>query len=182
MNICCYGRKSIYSDHSDSIDNQFRMCRDYVEMKFSGQVDSFLEYQDEAFTGANTKRPDLQRLLTDISAGNCDVLIVYQLDRLSRDVRDFANIYAILEEHRVKFISIKENIDTSTPIGRAMMYVTVVFAQMERETIAARVADNMIGLAKKGYWTGGNPPEGYVRTRIEANGKSTVPLFRIRKA
>ena len=54
MNICCYGRKSIYSDHSDSIDNQFRMCRDYVEMKFSGQVDSFLEYQDEAFTGANT--------------------------------------------------------------------------------------------------------------------------------
>lgn len=85
MNICCYGRKSIYSDHSDSIDNQFRMCRDYVEMKFSGQVDSFLEYQDESFTGANTKRPDLQRLLTDISAGNCDVLIVYQLDRLSRD-------------------------------------------------------------------------------------------------
>lgn len=178
MNICCYGRKSIYSDHSDSIDNQFRMCRDYVEMKFSGQVDSFLEYQDEAFTGANTKRPDLQRLLADISAGNCDVLIVYQLDRLSRDVRDFANIYAILEEHHVKFISIKENIDTSTPIGRAMMYVTVVFAQMERETIAARVADNMIGLAKKGYWTGGNPPEGYVRTRIEANGKkhcSIVP-------
>lgn len=160
MIICCYGRKSIYSDHSDSIDNQFRMCRDYVELKFSGQVDSFLEYQDEAFTGANTKRPDLQRLLADISAGNCDVLIVYQLDRLSRDVRDFANIYAILEEHHVKFISIKENIDTSTPIGRAMMYVTVVFAQMERETIAARVADNMIGLAKKGFWTGGNPPEG----------------------
>lgn len=178
MRFFSYGRKSVFSDKSDSIDNQFRMCRDYVELKFSGQVDSFLEYQDEAFTGANTKRPDLQRLLTDISAGNCDVLIVYQLDRLSRDVRDFANIYAILEEHRVKFISIKENIDTSTPIGRAMMYVTVVFAQMERETIAARVADNMIGLAKKGYWTGGNPPEGYVRTRIEANGKkhcSIVP-------
>lgn len=171
MNICCYGRKSIYSDHSDSIDNQFRMCRDYVEMKFSGQAFSFFEYQDEAFTGANTNRPDLQRLMADISAGNCDVLIVYQLDRLSRDVRDFANIYAILEEHQVKFISIKENIDTSTPIGRAMMYVTVVFAQMERETIATRVADNMTGLAKKGYWVGGNPPDGYVRTRIEVNGK-----------
>ena len=103
MNICCYGRKSIYSDHSDSIDNQFRMCRDYVEMKFSGQAFSFFEYQDEAFTGANTNRPDLQRLMADISAGNCDVLIVYQLDRLSRDVRDFANIYAVLEEHQVKY-------------------------------------------------------------------------------
>ena len=97
--------------------------------------------------------------------------MVYQLDRLSRDVRDFANIYALLEEHGVMFISIKENIDTTTPIGRAMMYVTVVFAQMERETIAARVTDNMLGLAKKGYWTGGNPPVGYVRKHIVVNGK-----------
>ena len=171
MNFCCYGRKSVYSDHSDSVNNQFRMCREYVDMKYSGQVDSFLEFSDEDFSGANTKRPALQELLSEIKAGTIDVLIVYQLDRLSRDVRDFANIYAILEEHRVKFISIKENIDTSTPIGRAMMYVTVVFAQMERETIAARVTDNMIGLAKKGYWTGGNPPVGYVRDRIVVDGK-----------
>ena len=171
MNFCCYGRKSVYSDHSDSVDNQFRMCREYADLKYSGQVDSFLEYSDEDFTGANTNRPDLQRLLADIKAGGVDILIVYQLDRLSRDVRDFANIYATLEEQRVKFISIKENIDTSTPIGRAMMYVTVVFAQMERETIAARVTDNMIGLAKKGYWTGGNPPTGYVRDRIVVDGK-----------
>ena len=171
MNFCCYGRKSVYSDHSDSVDNQFRMCREYVDLKYSGEVSSFLEYSDEDFTGANTNRPDLQRLLADIKAGSVDVLIVYQLDRLSRDVRDFANIYATLEEFKVKFISIKENIDTSTPIGRAMMYVTVVFAQMERETIAARVTDNMIGLAKKGYWTGGNPPVGYVRDRIVIDGR-----------
>lgn len=171
MNFCSYTRKSIYSDHSDSIDNQTRMCREYVDMKFPGQVDSFIEYSDEDFTGANTNRPDLKRMLSDIKDGLYDVLVVYQLDRLSRDVRDFANIYAMLEEHGVKFISIKENIDTSTPIGRAMMYVTVVFAQMERETIAARVTDNMIGLAKKGYWVGGNPPVGYVRKRITVNGK-----------
>ena len=171
MNFCSYTRKSIYSDHSDSIDNQTRMCREYIDMKFSGQIDSFIEYSDEDFTGANTNRPDLKRMLSDIKDGLYDVLVVYQLDRLSRDVRDFANIYAMLEEHGVKFISIKENIDTSTPIGRAMMYVTVVFAQMERETIAARVTDNMIGLAKKGYWVGGNPPVGYVRKRITINGK-----------
>ena len=172
-----YGRKSIYSDTSDSIDNQFRMSREYAELHFPGQIDSFLQYSDEDFTGANTDRPDLQRLLSDIEHGQIDVLIVYQLDRLSRDVRDFANIYAVLEEHHVNFISLKESIDTTTPIGRAMMYVTVVFAQMERETIAARVRDNMIGLAKKGYWTGGNPPRGYVRERIVVDGKKHVIII-----
>ena len=171
MNLCSYVRKSIYSDHSDSIDNQARMCREYADLKFSGKVDSFIEYSDEDFTGANTNRPGLQRMLSDIRDGLYDILIVYQLDRLSRDVKDFANIYAMLEERNVKFVSIKENIDTATPIGRAMMYVTVVFAQMERETIAARVADNMIGLAKKGYWVGGNPPDGFVRTHITVGGK-----------
>lgn len=171
-----YGRKSVFSDKSDSVDNQLQMSKDYATMHFPGQVETFLHYSDEDFTGANTDRPDLQRLLNDVRNGSIDVLIVYQLDRLSRDVRDFANIYAILEEHGVHFVSVKENIDTTTPIGRAMMYVTVVFAQMERETIAARVTDNLIGLAKKGYWTGGNPPRGYVRSNIIVNGKKHVTI------
>lgn len=176
MRFANYGRKSIFSDKSDSVDNQFRMAREYAECHFSGQIDSFTQYSDEDFTGANTNRPDLQRLIRDIGCGLIDVLIVYQLDRLSRDVRDFANIYAILEEHHVNFVSLKENIDTTTPIGRAMMYVTIVFAQMERETIAARVSDNMLGLAKKGYWTGGNPPYGYVRKQIIVDGRKHVTI------
>ena len=171
-----YGRKSVFSDKSDSVDNQLQMSKDYAAMHFPGQIETFLHYSDEDFTGANTNRPDLQRLLNDVRNGVIDVLIVYQLDRLSRDVRDFANIYAILEEHHVHFVSVKENIDTTTPIGRAMMYVTVVFAQMERETIAARVTDNMIGLARKGYWTGGNPPRGYVRSNLTVNGKKHVTI------
>lgn len=109
-------------------------------------------------------------MLSFIKGGFCDVLVVYQLDRLSRDVRDFANIYALPEEHGVMFISIKENIDTTTPIGRAMMYVTVVFAQMERETIAARVTDNMLGLAKRDT-DRRQSPVGYVRKHIVVNGK-----------
>ena len=161
MRFFNYGRKSVYSDKSDSIDNQFRMSREYCEQKFPGKIESWQEFSDEDFTGANTSRPDLQRMLSYIEEGFCDVLVVYQLDRLSRNVRDFSNIYAMLEEHNVMFISIKENIDTTTPIGRAMMYVTVVFAQMERETTATRVADNMRGLAKKGYWMGGQAPLGY---------------------
>lgn len=176
MRFATYGRKSVYSDKSDSVDNQERMCREYADLKFSGQIESFEVYQDEGFTGANTDRPGLERLLRDVKDGLVDALIVYQLDRISRDVRDFSNIYALLEEKRVMFISIKENIDTATPIGKAMMYVTMVFAQMERETIAARVTDNMIGLAKKGYWTGGNPPYGYVRKRILVDGKKHVTI------
>lgn len=176
MKFAIYGRKSVYSDHSDSVDNQFRMCREYIAFRFSGKVDIIEQYSDEDYTGANTDRPDLQRLLSDVKAGLVDVLVVYQLDRLSRDVRDFSNIYSLLEEKHVMFVSIKENIDTNTPIGKAMMYVTVVFAQMERETIAARVTDNMLGLAKKGYWTGGNPPVGYVRKKITVNGKNHVTI------
>lgn len=176
MRFADYGRKSIFSDTSDSIDNQCRMCHEYADHRFPGQIDSFVHYFDEDFTGANTKRPGLQRLLADIEADSIDVLLVYQLDRLSRDVRDFANIYSLLEDHGVSFVSVKEQIDTTTPIGKAMMYVTVVFAQMERETIAARVTDNMIGLAKKGYWVGGQPPICYDRQRIEVDGKKHVTL------
>lgn len=176
MRFAEYGRKSVYSDKSDSVDNQFKMCDDYINFRFPGQVDSMERYSDEDYTGANTNRPDLKRLIDDIESEFVDALVVYQLDRLSRDVRDFSNIYSLLEEHHVMFISIKENIDTTTPIGKAMMYVTVVFAQMERETIAARVTDNMLGLAKKGYWTGGNPPTGYVRQNILINGKKHVTI------
>jgi DNA invertase Pin-like site-specific DNA recombinase/regulator of replication initiation timing len=176
MNIAIYGRKSVFSEKSDSIDNQFRMCQEYSTLHLQNESINFMYYSDEDFTGANTKRPDLQRLISDIENQQFEILIVYQLDRLSRDVRDFSNIYAVMEEHGVKFISIKENIDTTTPIGRAMMYVTVVFAQMERETIAARVTDNMIGLAKKGYWTGGNPPYGYVRCPVIVDGKKHVSI------
>ena len=172
-----YGRKSVYSDKSDSVDNQHRMCNDYIKAHFKADdITLVTSYSDEDYTGANTKRPDLQRLLEDVKSGAINVLVVYQLDRISRDVRDFSNIYAMLEEYHVMFISIKENIDTTTPIGRAMMYVTVVFAQMERETIATRVRDNMIGLAKKGFWTGGNPPYGYVRKNIVINGKKHVTI------
>ena len=158
MRFATYGRKSVYSDKSDSVDNQERMCREYVELRFQGKVDSFETYSDEGMTGANTNRPGLKRLLADVGDGLVDALVVYQLDRLSRDVKDFANIYASLEEKGVLFLSLKESIDTNTPIGKAMMFITATFAQMERETIAARVTDKLSGLAKKGFWTGGKPP------------------------
>lgn len=176
MHFATYTRKSVYSDKSDSVENQQRMCLEYVEMKYPNDMESFTAYTDEGISGATTDRPDLQRLLADIRDGLVDCLVVYQLDRLSRNVRDFSNIYADLEEHSVKFISLKENLDTSTPIGKAMMLVTMVFAQMERETIAERVSDNMHGLVKKGYWPIGTVPTGYKRKKIEAGGKKHSTL------
>lgn len=176
MRFADYCRKSVFSDKSDSIDNQHRMSVDYASVHFPGQVDSFVHYYDEDYTGANTKRPGLQQLLSDIEADQIDVLIVYQIDRLSRDIKDFANLYSFLSDHRVEFVSVKENVDTTTPIGRAMMFVAVVFAQMERETISVRVSDNMIGLAKKGFWTGGNPPYGFSREEVIVDGKKHVTI------
>ena len=176
MRFAWYGRKSVYSDKSDSIDNQERMCREHAERIFPGQIDAWMRYSDEDFTGANANRPDLKRLIDDINAGLVDAVIVYQLDRLSRNVRDFANLFSLFEDKKIKFISVKESIDTSTPIGRTMMYMSVVFAQMEREQIAARVADNMIGLAKKGYWVGGRPPIGYTKERVTISGRKHVVL------
>ena len=166
MVFASYGRKSIYSDHSDSIKNQHRMNREYAELHFPGKVDSFLLYEDEGKTGANMDRPDLKRLLRDIESGIIDVLIVYNLDRLSRSVPDFSNIYDFLEAHNVQFVSVREIIDTTTPVGEAMMYVSAAFAQMERKTISNRVYDNMVGLADDGWWVGGNPPSPYYLSLI----------------
>lgn len=165
MKVAIYTRKSVFSDKSDSVKNQARMCRDYISMHFDGDH-VYSIYEDEAYTGANTERPALQNLIDDIKLGAVDFLIVYQLDRLSRNVRDFANIYDILTEHKVGFASVKESIDTNTPIGETMMYMSVVFAQMERKTIATRVYDNMVGLAGSGWWVGGNPPYGYRRLKV----------------
>ena len=176
MRFFTYGRKSVYKDNSDSIDNQFRMCREYCDLRFPGEIDVWECFSDEDFTGANTNRPGFQQMMSQIREGLCDVLVVYQLDRFSRDVRDFSAAYAELQTHHVRFICLDLNIDTSTPIGEAMMYVSAAFGQMERKNIALRVSDNMNGLARKGYWVGGNPPLGYVRERIEIGGRKHVTL------
>ena len=176
MKIACYTRKSVYSDKSDSVDSQTRFCREYAEQNIDDEIESFTVYCDEGFTGANTSRPDFVRMMQDVDAGIVDILIVYQLDRLSRDVRDFSNIYKHLEEKGVKFVSVKEKIDTVSPIGKAMMYVTMVFAQMERETIAQRIGDNMISLARKGFWVCGPAPYGYVNKEITVNGKKHTTI------
>lgn len=173
MSICIYARKSVYSDRSDSVSNQIRMCREYCALHLQGDVE---EYSDEDYSGKDTDRPGLAAMMERISSGECSALVVYQLDRLTRSVRDFALLYQQLSDCGVDFVSVRENIDTSTPIGRAMMYIIVIFAQMERETIAARTSDNLLSLARQGWWTAGAAPVGYQRQRVREGGREHVTL------
>ena len=95
------------------------------------------------------------------------MLIVYKLDRISRNVTDFCNLKELFEKNKVNFVSVTEQFDTSTPLGNAMLMISSVFAQLERDTIAERIKDNMYELAKTGRWLGGNTPLGYESEKIE---------------
>ena len=175
LRIGSYGRKSIYSDKSDSTDVQYKLGSEYCKSHYTDY--EIYRYEDEGFTGANTDRPGYMQLISDVKDGKLDVVICYKIDRMSRDVRDFSEFFNLLSDHGVAFVSIKENVDTSTPLGRAMMFICSVFAQMERETIAERITDNMIELSKSGKWAGGKAPLGFERQRIEVNGKTHTILI-----
>lgn len=120
-------------------------------------------YSDAGFSGGNTDRPALQKMITDINNKKIDTVIVYKLDRLSRSQKDTLNIIEdIFIKNNINFISINENFDTSTPFGKAMIGILSVFAQLERDTIKERMRLGLIGRAKEGYFHGGGfTPIGY---------------------
>ena len=155
-----YSRKSVFTGKGESIENQVEMCKDYCFRHFGNDIE-FIIYEDEGFSGGNTNRPKFQEMISDIKLKKFDTLICYRLDRISRNVADFSSTLELLQNNSIDFISIKEQFDTSTPMGRAMVYISSVFAQLERETIAERVRDNMLQLAKTGRWLGGQEPFGF---------------------
>lgn len=166
--IAIYSRKSKYTGIGESIDNQIEMCKNYLINKYGQKITNNIKiYEDEGFTGANTNRPQFQKMLTEFQKGNYCMLIVYRLDRISRNVLDFCSLKDQLSNWNIDFISITENFDTSTPMGTAMLMITSVFAQLERDTIAERIKDNMYELAKTGRWLGGTTPLGYTSKKIE---------------
>lgn len=165
MTVAIYSRKSVFTGKGESIENQVEMCKEYY-IKMYGKNVEFVIYEDEGFSGGNTNRPKFKQLLKDIKAKKLSALICYRLDRISRNVADFSATLELLQENNCDFISIKEQFDTSTPMGRAMVYISSVFAQLERETIAERIRDNMHQLAKTGRWLGGQTPLGFDAERI----------------
>lgn len=157
--IAIYSRKSKFTDKGESLQNQVSLCREYGALHFT--TNKFIIYEDEGFSGGNADRPQFKKMMQDAKTKKFDVLICYRLDRVSRNISDFTKLVELLQTHDITFVSIKEQFDTSTPMGRAMMYIALVFAQLERETIAERIRDNMLQLARTGRWLGGITPTGF---------------------
>lgn len=162
-----YSRKSKFTGKGESTYNQIELCKKQLINKYNIPEKNIKVYQDEGFTGYNTNRPEFQKMMKDIKNKKIKCVIVYRLDRISRNVNDFCNLKNEFLNYNVDFISVTENFDTSTPIGSAMLMISSVFAQLERDTIAERIRDNMYELAKTGRWLGGNTPLGYKSKKIE---------------
>jgi site-specific DNA recombinase len=157
-----YSRKSKFTGKGESIGNQIELCRQYISVHFgSDYAQNAYIYEDEGFSGGNLDRPQFKKMMQEAKKEKFTAIVCYRLDRISRNIGDFANLIEDLNEMHISFISIKEQFDTSSPMGRAMMYIASVFSQLERETIAERIRDNMHELSKSGRWLGGNTPTGY---------------------
>lgn len=157
-----YSRKSKFTGKGESIENQIEMCRQFIAAQHSQEeADAALVYEDEGFSGGTLERPQFKKMMKDSRSMAFAAIVVYRLDRISRNIGDFAKLIEDLGERKIGFISIKEQFDTTSPMGRAMMYIASVFSQLERETIAERIRDNMHELAKTGRWLGGTTPTGY---------------------
>lgn len=143
-----------------SIEAQTALLSAYCTAKEIGEYEMYI---DGGYTGSNLERPEMQRLCRDVRAGNISHVLVYKLDRLSRSQKDTLYLIEdVFNPHGVTFISMNENMDTSTPIGRAMLGIMSAFAQLERETIRERTRMGMLERVKQGYWPGGGKiPFGY---------------------
>ena len=164
-----YSRKSKFTGKGESTHNQIEACKRKIELTFDNiDLDNdVIIYEDEGYTGYNTNRPSFQRMLKDIKDKKIDTVVFYKLDRISRNVSDFSSLVNEFDNYNVSFLSATESIENITPSGRAMMFMISVFAQLERDTIAERIRDNMIELAKTGRWLGGTTPTGFKSEQIE---------------
>ena len=166
-----YARQSIDKKDSISIESQIEFCQ--YELK-GGQ---YRLYTDKGYSGKNTDRPKFQELMQDIEKGIISKVIVYKLDRISRSILDFANMMESFQLHGVEFVSSTEKFDTSTPMGRAMLNICIVFAQLERETIQKRVSDAYYSRSLKGLRMGGKAPYGFRTEPMIIDGVRTKRLI-----
>ena len=172
MQDVVYARQSVEKKDSLSIDGQIQLCK-----RAAGE--DLVVYQDRGYSGKNTERPAFRQLMKDVEAGKIGRLYVYRLDRFSRSVADFGRLWDVLRSHNVEFISVNENFDTSTPMGRAMLHIIMVFAQLERETTAERVRDNYYRRAALGAWPGGPAPMGFSIGRAFDHQGKNVPTLTV---
>jgi len=160
-----YTRKSTdegLEQEFNSLDAQRESAEAYIASQRSEGWTCLAErYDDGGFSGGNTERPALKRLLTDVQAGRIDCVVTYKVDRLSRSLMDFTKIMEILDRHQVSFVSVTQQFNTTSSMGRLTLNILLSFAQFEREIIAERTLDKMSAARKKGKWVGGVPILGY---------------------
>lgn len=146
----------------NSIDAQKESGQAYVASQRSeGWIPVADDYDDPGFSGGNTDRPGLKRLLADIERGLVDIVVVYKIDRLTRSLADFSKMVEVFERHGVSFVSVTQQFNTTTSMGRLMLNVLLSFAQFEREVTGERIRDKIAAAKRKGMWMGGVPPLGY---------------------
>ncbi len=162
MKFFIYSRKSVSSSRGESLENQVELCKNYIYSRFKDANEiEITVYEDDGFSAKTADRPQFLKMQEHIKALKPDFIVCYRLDRISRSVGDFSQFIEELISLNTGFICINEDFDTSKPMGKAMMFITSIFAQLERETIAERVKDNMLMLARTGQWLGGTPPLGF---------------------
>lgn len=160
--VAIYSRKSKSTDQGESIETQINLCKEYIKRVYlNSEIKMIIYNEGEGFSGGDSERKMFNQLIKDAKSKKYNILICYRLDRVARSVSDFSDLIEELNYNQISFISVKEQFDTSTPMGRAMMYIASVFAQLEREIGAERIKDNMRELAKSGRWLGGTTPTGY---------------------
>ena len=146
----------------NSLHAQREACASYiVSQKHEGWQMIKTHYDDGGFSGGNMERPALKQLLADIAAGKVDVIVVYKVDRLSRSLHDFAKMVEVFDTHHVSFVSVTQQFNTTTSMGRLTLNVLLSFAQFEREVTGERIRDKIAASKQKGIWMGGNVPLGY---------------------
>src|SRR5690348_5644680 len=165
LRCAIYTRKSSeegLEQEFNSLQAQREACEAFIDsQRHEGWVCLRAAYDDGGFSGATMARPALQQLLADLTAGRVDTIVVYKIDRLTRSLADFAKIVEILDTMGASFVSVTQQFNTTTSMGRLTLNVLLSFAQFEREVIGERIRDKIAASKKKGMWMGGVPPLGY---------------------
>ena len=186
MRCAVYTRKSSeegLDQEYHSIDAQRDAGHAYIaSQRAEGWIAVADDYDDAAYSGGNMERPALKRLMADIEAGKIDVIVIYKIDRLTRSLADFSKMVEVFERQGVSFVSVTQQFNTTTSMGRLMLNVLLSFAQFEREVTGERIRDKIAASKRKGMWMGGIPPIGYdvANRRLtpnEAEAKTIAHIF-----
>jgi site-specific DNA recombinase len=165
LRCAVYTRKSSeegLEQEFNSLHAQRESCESYIASQRSeGWVLVRDQYDDGGISGGTLERPGLKRLMEDIEDGLVDVVVVYKIDRLSRSLADFAKLVEVFDRNGVTFVSVTQQFNTTTSMGRLTLNILLSFAQFEREVTAERIRDKVAASRKKGMWMGGVPPFGY---------------------